>query len=116
MAKQSLFDIPIVRRKMQAVLDRAADPRHGYEAQVLLDILDSYPRDELLQSGADELYSDAIAILELQHRQRLRLRVRRDDFGRFFSCFVYLPLGRLTTALRAASGHPDGGVPRRARE
>ena len=100
MAKQSLFDIPIVRRKMRAVLDRAADPRHGYEAQVLVDILDNYPRDELLQSGADDLYSDAIAILELQHRQRLRLRVRRDDFGRFFSCFVDLPLGRLTEAVR----------------
>ena len=99
-AKQSLFDIPIVRRKMRAVLDRAADPRQGYEAQVLLDILDSYPRDELLQSGVDDLYSDAIAILELQHRQRLRLRVRRDDFGRFFSCFVDLPLGRLTEAVR----------------
>ena len=99
-AKQSLFDIPIVRRKMRAVLDRAADPRHGYEAQVLVDILDSYPRDELLQSEVDDLYSDAIAILELQHRQRLRLRVRRDGFGRFFSCFVDLPLGRLTEAVR----------------
>ena len=91
-AKQSLFDIPIVRRKIRAVLDRAADPRHGYEAQVLVDILDSYPRDELLQSEVDDLYSDAIAILELQHRQRLRLRVRRDGFERFFSCFVDLPL------------------------
>ena len=115
-AKQSLFDIPIVRRKMRAVLDRAADPRHGYEAQVLVDILDSYPRDELLQSGADDLYSDAIAILELQHRQRLRLRVRRDDFGRFFSCFVDLPLGRLTEAVRVRDPRdPDGHVPRRAR-
>ena len=99
-AKQSLFDIPIVRQKMRAVLDRAADPRHGYEAQVLVDILDSYPRDELLQSEVDDLYSDAIAILELQHRQRLRLRVRRDGFERFFSCFVDLPLGRLTEAVR----------------
>ena len=98
-AKQSLFDIPIVRQKMRAVLDRAADPRHD-EAQVLVDILDSYPRDELLQSEVDDLYSDAIAILELQHRQRLRLRVRRDGFERFFSCFVDLPLGRLTEAVR----------------
>jgi glutamate dehydrogenase len=99
-AKQSLFDIPIVRRKMRAVLDRAADPRHDHEAHVLVDILDSYPRDELLQSEVDDLYSDAIAILELQHRQRLRLRVRRDGFERFFSCFVDLPLGRLTEAVR----------------
>ncbi|TQM44725.1 NAD-glutamate dehydrogenase [Pseudonocardia cypriaca] len=99
-AKAALADIPIVRQKMRAVLDRAADPRHTYEAQVLVDILDGYPRDEILQSTADELYGDAMAIIELQHRQRLRLRVRRDGFGRFFSCFVDLPLGRLDEAAR----------------
>ncbi|MGE0140555.1 MAG: NAD-glutamate dehydrogenase [Ilumatobacteraceae bacterium] len=85
---------------MRAVLDRTADPRQSYEAQVLVDILDNYPRDEILQSSVDELYGDAVAILELQHRQRLRLRVRRDGFGRFFSCFVDLPLGRLNEAAR----------------
>ncbi|TWF82399.1 glutamate dehydrogenase [Pseudonocardia hierapolitana] len=99
-AKAALAEIPIARQKMRAVLDRAADPRHTYEAQVLVDILDGYPRDEVLQSTADELYGDAMAILELQHQQRLRLRVRRDGFGRFFSCFVDLPLGRLDEAAR----------------
>lgn len=64
-AKAPLQEIPIVRRKMRAVLDRAADPRQSYEAQVLVDILDNYPRDEILQSSVDELYGDAIAILEL---------------------------------------------------
>jgi glutamate dehydrogenase len=101
-AKVPLREIPIVRRKIRAVLDRAADPRHGHEAQVLVDVLDGYPRDEILQSGVDELYDDAMAILELQHRQRLRLRVRRDGFGRFFSCFVDLPLGRLDEAARVS--------------
>ena len=115
-AKESLFDIPIVRRKMRAVLDRAADPRQAREARLLVEILDSYPRDELLQSEVDDLYSDAIAILELQHRQRLRLRMRRDDFGRFFSCFVDLPLGRLTEVVRRAHPRdPDDRVRRRAR-
>jgi glutamate dehydrogenase len=99
-AKAALREIPIVRRKIRAVLDRAADPHHTYEAQVLVDVLDGYPRDEILQSSVDELYGDAMALLELQHRQRLRLRVRRDGFGRFFSCFVDLPLGRLNEAAR----------------
>ncbi|MGE3414399.1 MAG: NAD-glutamate dehydrogenase domain-containing protein, partial [Dehalococcoidia bacterium] len=99
-AKAALDEIPIVRRKIRAVLERTADPWQSYEARVLVDILDNYPRDEILQSSAEELYGDAIAILELQHRQRLRLRVRRDGFGRFFSCFVDLPLGRLNEAAR----------------
>ncbi|GAA5119853.1 NAD-glutamate dehydrogenase [Pseudonocardia adelaidensis] len=99
-AKAPLHEIPIVRRKIRAVLDRGADPRRSHEAHVLVDVLDGYPRDEILQSSVEELYGDAVAILELQHRQRLRLRVRRDGFGRFFSCFVDLPLGRLDEAAR----------------
>jgi hypothetical protein len=47
---------------------------------VLVEILDNYPGDEFLVSGADELYSDAIAILELQHRQRPGRGSGRDDF------------------------------------
>ncbi len=97
-AKAALHEIPIVRRRIRSVLDRAADPRHSYEAHVLVEILDGYPRDEILQSTVDELHGDAMAILELQHRHRLRLRVRRDGFGRFFSCFVDLPLCRLDEA------------------
>ncbi|MGD9528847.1 MAG: hypothetical protein AB7V44_18850, partial [Pseudonocardia sp.] len=54
-AKAALDEIPIVRRKIRAVLDRTADPRQSYEAQVLVDILDNYPRDEILQSSVDEL-------------------------------------------------------------
>ena len=67
---------------------------------MLLNILESYPREELFQIDADELYEAATTILDIQDRQRLRLLVRRDVFGRFMSCLVYLPRDRLTTALR----------------
>ena len=67
---------------------------------MLLNILESYPREELFQIDAEELYEAATAILDIQDRQRLRLLVRRDMFGRFMSCLVYLPRDRLTTGLR----------------
>jgi len=99
--KQWPSDIPILRRKVRAVLDRAAYPSDSHNGKALIEILDSYPRDELFQTSEVDLYDDAMAILELQHRQQLRLLVRRDDFGRYFSCQVYLPLSRLTTSVQS---------------
>ncbi|MET0764618.1 MAG: NAD-glutamate dehydrogenase [Blastococcus sp.] len=98
--RQSPRDIPVLRRKVQTVLDRAGYPLDGYDGRMLLNILESYPREELFQIDADELYEAATAILDIQDRQRLRLLVRRDMFGRFMSCLVYLPRDRLTTTLR----------------
>jgi glutamate dehydrogenase len=98
--RQSPRDIPVLRRKVQAVLERAGHPLDGYDARMLLNILENYPREELFQVDAEELYEAATAILDIQDRQRLRLLVRRDVFGRFMSCLVYLPRDRLTTALR----------------
>src|SRR3954452_3639895 len=98
--RQSARDIPVLRRKVQAVLDRAGYPPDSFDGRTLRNILENYPREELFQIDAEELYEAATTILDIQDRQRLRLLVRRDVFGRFMSCLVYLPRDRLTTALR----------------
>ncbi len=90
-------DIPILRRKVDNVLERAGFPRGSHSGKDLLAILESYPRDELFQVGDDDLYETAMGILHLQERRRVRLFVRRDVFGRFYSCLVYVPRERLTT-------------------
>src|SRR5690606_36205776 len=55
---------------------------------------------ELLQIGTDDLYETAIGILKLQLRQRLRLFLRRDVFGRFWSALVYVPRDAFDSRLR----------------
>ena len=99
--KQWPSDIPVLRQVVRRVLDRAGYRPDSHNGKALVEILDSYPRDELFQCNEDDLYSDAMAILAMRHRPRLRLRLRRDVFGRFFSCFVDLPLAGLTTTTRA---------------
>ena len=32
-----------------------------------------------------------MGVLDLQERQTVRLFIRRERFGRFFSCLVYIP-------------------------
>ncbi len=64
-----------------------------------MSILETFPRDELFQIDEDELYDNAMGILSLQERRRVRLFVRKDDLGRFYSCLVYVPRDRFTTEL-----------------
>src|SRR5471032_411417 len=47
-----------------------------------------------------ELYETAMGVLHLQERRRLRLFMRRDVYGRFVSCLVYLPRERYDTHVR----------------
>src|SRR5207302_4505612 len=72
----------------------------GHDYKALVEVLETYPRDELLQIGEDELYETAMGVVRLGERRRVRLFVRRDTFGRFVSCLVYLPLERYDTATR----------------
>ncbi len=92
--------IPVLRSKYRRVIERAGFPPGTHSRKDLETVLESHPRDELFQSTVDELYDAAMAILHLQERQRLRLIVRRDAYGRFFSCLVFLPRDRYNTDSR----------------
>jgi glutamate dehydrogenase len=96
----SVTSIPVVRRKVAAVVERAGFPPRSHDATDLLQILETYPRDELFQISIDDLYTIAMGIIGLQERRRVRLFMRRDDYGRFVSCLVYLPRERYTTQVR----------------
>jgi glutamate dehydrogenase len=96
----SVLDIPIVRRKARYVLDRAGFPPESHNEKDLIEILETYPRDELFQISKEELFETAMGILHLQERQHIRLFVRRDAYGRFFSCLVFVPRERYNTEVR----------------
>jgi glutamate dehydrogenase len=93
----SPWDIPVLRRKAQRVLERSGLREGSHDHKALTDILETYPRDELFQISEDELYEIALGILRLGERQHVRLFVRRDTYGRFFSCLVYLPRDRFNS-------------------
>jgi glutamate dehydrogenase len=96
----SALDVPIVRRKARYVLDRAGFPPGSHNEKDLIEILETYPRDELFQISKEELFEISMGILHLQERQHIRLFVRRDAYGRFFSCLVFVPRDRYNTEIR----------------
>ncbi len=97
---ESVRDVPVLGRKVAAVLARSGFSPFSHSGKDLLTILEDYPRDELFQIGVDDLYETVTAVMHLEERRRTRLFLRRDDYGRFMSCLVYIPRDRYTTAVR----------------
>jgi glutamate dehydrogenase len=98
--EQAPQEIPILRRKVQYVLDHTDFHKDSYNYKTLAYILRTYPRDELWQVTAAELHDISLGILHLQERQQIAFFPRRDPFCRFVSCLVYVPRERYDTALR----------------
>lgn len=101
----SVGNIPQVRSRVAAVLTAAGVVPESHAAKSLQSILDTYPRDELLQINTATLTEHAIGILRLEERQRTRLFLRRDPFGRFTSAMVFVPRERFNTELRVKIGN-----------
>src|SRR3712207_5840109 len=95
--KASFSEVPIVRRKALRVLSRAAFPPGGHGEKALLDVLESYPRDELFQIDTHTLFDHAMGIVWLGERQLVRVFHRMDEFERFVSFLVFLPRERFNT-------------------
>ncbi|MBS0438814.1 MAG: NAD-glutamate dehydrogenase [Proteobacteria bacterium] len=94
------WEIPLLRHKFEAVMNRSGLRRDSHSGKNLRHILETLPRDELFQSSEDELFATATGVLGLQGRSRARLFVRRDKYGRFFSCMVFMPRDRFTADVR----------------
>ena len=97
---ESVQHIPVVRQKVRQVLDVHGYSLNSHSGKDLLQILESYPRDELFQIPVAELAEISGAVLHLQERRRVRLFLRRDVYGRYFSALVYLPRDLYDTANR----------------
>ena len=92
--------IPLVSRRVQEVVATADLPVDSWSGQRLLEVLQTYPRAELLCTDRASLEKTATGVLALGERRRVRLFLRRDPYGRYFSCMIYLPRDRYTTAAR----------------
>jgi glutamate dehydrogenase len=97
---ESIARIPVLRRKLDEVLTRAGVDPTSHDGKDLTEILEAYPREELFQISSDDLLPIALGVLHLRSHPRTRLFLRKDVYGRFMSCVVFLPRDRYTTAVR----------------
>jgi len=97
-------EVPLIRRKVAQVLARAGHVPGSHNDKRLRHILETWPRDELFQTGAAMLMAMARGVQHLFDRPRVRLFARRDPFDRFFSVLLYVPRDRYDTDMRIRAG------------
>lgn len=102
---RSVSDVPYLRQKVADVMALSGYISGSHDARALRHVLEKYPRDELFQIDAPELLEIAKNIVRLQERQRIALFMRKDPFGRYVSCLVYIPRDRFSTKLREDIGN-----------
>ncbi|KQV62294.1 MULTISPECIES: NAD-glutamate dehydrogenase [unclassified Caulobacter] len=96
--------VPLVRRKVAHVLDRAGKDPESHNGKRLRNILETWPRDELFQTDEAQLLSTAMGVLHLYDRPRVKLFARRDPFDRFISVLLFVPRDRYDSGVRARAG------------
>ena len=86
------------------MLARAGFDPDGHSGKALVNVLESYPRDELFQLDENTLYHFAMAVLQLDERPRVRVLPRHDRFDRYISVLVYVPRERYDSDVRKEIG------------
>ncbi len=92
--------IPFLRHKVACVMQNSLLNPRSHAGKILLNILETLPRDDLIQGSEDELLEMSMGIFHMQERRRIRMFARMDVYRRFFSCLVYVPREYFDTDLR----------------
>ncbi len=93
-------DIPVLRLKVARVIQYFGLDPQSHDGKAALNVLETYPRDELFQANTRDLVRICRGVVNLYERRTVRLLARRDPYHRFFSCLVYVPRDRYNTDVR----------------
>lgn len=94
--------IPFLRHKVAQIIKSSELTPNSHAGRVLLNIIDTLPRDDLIQGTEEEILEMAMGIFYMQERRRIRLFARTDVYRRFVSCLVYVPKDIYNSDLRRA--------------
>ena len=92
--------VPVLSRKISDVLIDSEADLSGHRGKALLNVLDTYPRDELMETSEADLLRLATAVVNLHERARVRLFFREDIYRRYVSAMLYVPRDNYTTEVR----------------
>ena len=97
-------DIPLLRRKVAAAMQRSGVSAVSHRGKALLHILETFPRDDLFELDTETLTRLALQVLAVQERPHPRLIVWRSCSPLFASAFAFIPRERFSSSLRRRVG------------
>ncbi len=93
---QSIQNIPILRQKLESLLNDSGFARNGYNAKKLRSIAESLPREFLFHTKEDQLYCMTMHILSSMASRNLKMFILPDNSGEFCNILIFLPRIRLS--------------------
>ncbi|UCP00157.1 NAD-glutamate dehydrogenase [Metapseudomonas lalkuanensis] len=97
---ESVGRIPYIRRKVAEIQRRSGFDAKAHLGKELAQVLEVLPRDDLFQTPVDDLFTTAMSIVQMQERNKIRLFLRRDPYGRFAYALAYVPRDVYSTETR----------------
>ncbi len=94
---QSVTNIPIIRKKVDSIVDRGGFEKSSFNGKELFSIVETLPRDELFQLSGDELFLTSMMIMSCLNNPRLIVFVRESRCKVFVNLLVFFPKSRLTS-------------------
>ncbi|RZA16008.1 MAG: NAD-glutamate dehydrogenase, partial [Proteobacteria bacterium] len=97
---ESVREIPYIRRKVAEIERRSGFHAKAHLGKELAQVVEVLPRDDLFQTPIDELFSTVMSIVQIQERNKIRVFLRKDPYGRFCYCLAYVPRDVYSTEVR----------------
>jgi len=97
---ESVRHIPYIRRKVAEIEQRSGFDAKAHLGKEMAQVVEVLPRDDLFQTPVDELFSTVMSIVQIQERNKIRVFLRKDPYGRFCYCLAYVPRDVYSTEVR----------------
>ncbi|MEY4464201.1 MAG: hypothetical protein RLZZ81_1172 [Pseudomonadota bacterium] len=95
----SISNIPILRQKFNFVIEKAGFALSGYNADKLRILMESLPREALIQIDQGDLYCMCLHMLSSMMSKKLKLFIQYDWSSSFLNIIIFLPRERLTAEI-----------------
>ncbi|MCX7553472.1 NAD-glutamate dehydrogenase [Marinicella sp. S1101] len=110
----NVLKIPYINTKIKVLIKQFGFDSNSHSGKMLMHIIDTMPRDEVLQSNTNELFNAVYQSLVIQEKITTQVTARQDKFNRFCSFMVYVPRDLFNTNTRhkiqALLANAVGGV------
>ena len=91
---------PLLHHKLEQIIAAEDLIPGSHDYKQVIELFESFPRDELFQASTEELRRLVVGLLQLEKHGGIRVLVRKDLYGRQVSIVVALPREKFSATLR----------------
>jgi len=97
---QDASQIPILRRKLEDILEAEGATRGSHDYSLIHRIFNSMPKEELFLSPVPELLAVVNTVMQTEGADEVRVTARADSLGRGVNVMVILPSSKFSAEIR----------------